>query len=73
MKEKIAKLVDVKSLVTLLLTGTFVYLSIKNKISINKKFKLIYLKLKYLILNIVCKIYGYMQKNIGQRPMLYLS
>lgn len=33
MKEKIAKLVDVKSLVTLLLTGTFVYLSITNKIS----------------------------------------
>lgn len=33
MKEKIVKLVDVKSLVTLLLTGTFAYLSITNKIS----------------------------------------
>ena len=33
MKEKIAKLIDVKSLVTLLLTGTFAYLSITNKIS----------------------------------------
>lgn len=33
MREKIAKLIDVKSLVTLLLAGTFAYLSITNKIS----------------------------------------
>lgn len=33
MREKIAKLVDVKSLVTLLLASTFTYLSITNKIS----------------------------------------
>lgn len=33
MREKIAKLIDVKSLVTLLLASTFTYLSITNKIS----------------------------------------
>lgn len=33
MREKIAKLIDVKSLVTLLLASTFTYLSVTNKIS----------------------------------------
>lgn len=33
MREKITKLIDVKSLVTLLLASTFTYLSITNKIS----------------------------------------
>lgn len=33
MREKIAKLIDVKSLVTLLLASTFTYLSITNKIN----------------------------------------
>lgn len=33
MKEKIAKLVDVKSLVTLTLTGVFSFLSVTGKIS----------------------------------------
>ena len=33
MREKIAKLIDVKSIVTLLLASTFTYLSITNKIS----------------------------------------
>lgn len=33
MREKIAKLIDVKSIVTLLLASTFAYLSITNKIS----------------------------------------
>ena len=33
MKNKIAKLIDVKSLVTLILTAVFAYLAIKGKIS----------------------------------------
>ena len=36
MKEKIAKLIDVKSIVTFVLTGVFAYLSLTDKISEDK-------------------------------------
>jgi hypothetical protein len=41
MKEKIAKLIDVKSIVTLILTGVFAYLALTGKIS--KDFLTVYL------------------------------